>query len=158
MDDDTTSAPGADADGPEGPSLTDKVELYLESLEARMDPAQFDALTRAIHEFWHLMEGTGEGAFDVDEHDFTPEVRQELLVVMAMLGTGRTDQRVVEIPSPDGSPGWAVVDASIADDPVALAELQEKLHAKLAEWSREQADTAAVLEGIEAASREQDGA
>lgn len=47
------------------------------------------------------------------------------------------EYRVVEIPGPDGSPGYAAVDASIADDPVALAKLQVELHAKLTEWDRD---------------------
>jgi hypothetical protein len=35
------------------------------------------------------------------------------------------DHRLVEMPGPDGSPGFAIVEASAADDPAKLQELRE---------------------------------
>jgi hypothetical protein len=141
----------ADSPDGEGPGTAQLVALYLETLEARMPPEEYHALTMAIHRFWHLMEAGGEGSFDMDDDAFTDDVRKEMMMVMAIIGTGRTDHRVVEMPGPDGSRGWAVVTDEVADDPEKLAELAAKMNG----WAEERERTDAVLEGIEAATKQQ---
>ncbi|MFI0940604.1 hypothetical protein [Streptomyces sp. NPDC021020] len=49
-------------------------------------------------------------------------------MIAAIVGSGRPDFEVVEMPGPDGGNGWAVVGPAVADDPVRLAELSERLH------------------------------
>lgn len=147
MDDDDT--PGQDS-----PNTEHLVALYLETLQVRMDPAEYTVLTEALRGFQHVMETGGEGGFDIDDEEaFTPEVRKELMTVLAILGTGRMDQRVVELPGTGGARGWVVVDAAVADDPERLAELGRRLQ----EWERDRQATDAVLDGIEEATRDQDG-
>lgn len=138
-------------DGPVDPSETVAlVEVYLESLKARMAPEEYEALTSALHQFWHAMEDGRQATFDMSETGFSEGVRKELMLVMAIIGTGRTDHRVVDLPGPDGSSGWVVVSEAIADDPVKLAEIRDRL---AVQW-REQQETDEALEGIERASRE----
>lgn len=141
-------------DGTVDPSETvAMVEIYLESLKARMAPEEFDTLTGALHQFWHAMEEGRQASFDLSETGFSEGVRKELMLVMAIIGTGRTDHRIVDLPGPDGSSGWVVVSDAIADDPVRLAEIRDRL---AAQW-REQQETDEALEGIERASREGPG-
>lgn len=128
------------------------VGLYLETLRLRMDPDQFAALASAFHEFWHMVEaGERERSFNTDDDPaFTDDVRKELMIVMAILNTGRMDHKVVDAPGRDGSPGWAVVTADVADDPEALARLRAQLHS----WQEEQEMTSEILAGIEKAGQE----
>jgi hypothetical protein len=104
----------------------DNVSLYMETLKARMDPEQYDVLAKAVHETAHLIaEGHQAGPVG-DASQFTDEVQREYATVLAILLTGRMDHRLVEMPGPDGSPGFAIVEASAADDPAKLQELREK--------------------------------
>lgn len=110
--------------------------LYLETLKARMAPEQFATLEQALHEFQQVIKGGGNGEFQIDEGAFDESVRKELMTVVAMAGTGRTDHQIVEVPWPDGSPGFAAVSAEVGNDPVKLAEVRAELHA----WVREHWD------------------
>ncbi|MEH0549160.1 hypothetical protein QA802_40760 [Streptomyces sp. B21-105] len=104
----------------------DNVSLYMETLKARMDPEQYDVLAKAVHETAHLIaEGHQAGPVG-DASQFTDDVQREYATVLAILLTGRMDHRLVEMPGPDGSPGFAIVEASAADDPAKLQELREK--------------------------------
>jgi hypothetical protein len=102
----------------------DNVSLYMETLKARMDPEQYDVLAKAVHETAHLIaEGHQAGPVG-DASQFTEEVQREYATVLAILLTGRMDHRLVEMPGPVGSPGFAIVEASAAD-PAKLQELRE---------------------------------
>ncbi|GHA73107.1 hypothetical protein GCM10010345_89910 [Streptomyces canarius] len=106
-------------------SRIDNVSLHMEALKARMYPAQYDVLAKAVHETAHLIaEGHQAGPVG-DASQFTDEVQREYATVLAILLTGRMDHRLVEMPGPDGSPGFAIVEASAADDPAKLQELRE---------------------------------
>jgi hypothetical protein len=122
--------------------------VYLESLTARMPPEEYEALTTALHKFWHVMEEGGQGEFDMSESEFAEPVRKELMLVMAIVGTGRMDHRVVDLPGPAG--GWAVVTEAVADDPEKLAELADRL----ADIWQEQEQDEETLRGIEQASQD----
>ncbi|MEU0008221.1 hypothetical protein ABZ079_29160 [Streptomyces sp. NPDC006314] len=100
----------------------DNVSLYMETLKARMDPEQYDVLAKAVHEAAQLIaEGHQAGPVG-DASQFTDEVQREYATVL----TGRMDHRLVEMPGPDGSLGFAIVEASAADDPAKPQELREK--------------------------------
>ncbi|MFD5474448.1 hypothetical protein [Streptomyces sp. NPDC127105] len=126
----------------------DNVSLYMETLKARMDPDQYDVLAKAVHETAHLIaEGHQAGPVG-DLSEFTPEVQREYATVLAILLTGRMDHRLVEMPGPDGSPGFAIVEASAADDPVRLQEVRENHH----RWATERQAVNNELDGIARAS------
>ncbi|MET8538908.1 hypothetical protein ABZV67_46655 [Streptomyces sp. NPDC005065] len=126
-----------------------KVALYLESVKARMPPEQFETLRQAVHEMAHLIADGHEGFLEAgDRKDFTDDVQKELLTVMAIVTTGRMDHQVVDMPGPDGSPGYAVVTPELANAPKRLAELRDKIHHHTTE--REAIDT--ELDGIARAS------
>ncbi|MGA5120911.1 hypothetical protein [Streptomyces pseudogriseolus] len=104
----------------------DNVSLYMETLKARMDPEQYDVLAKAVYETAHLIaEGHQAGPVG-DASQFTDEVQREYATVLAILLTGRMDHQLVEMPGPDGSRGFAIVEAAVADDPAKLQELREK--------------------------------
>jgi hypothetical protein len=136
---------------PEDVDLGALVSLYMESLNARMDPQDYATLTRALYEFGRAMEAGGEGAFDIEGDTLNDAVRTELMMVMAILGTGRTDHQVVELTGPHGHEGWAVVSEAVANDSERLAALS----GRLAELGQEWDETDAALEGIEQATRDQ---
>ncbi|PWI05889.1 hypothetical protein DIZ27_36850 [Streptomyces sp. NWU339] len=126
----------------------DSVSLYMETLKARMAPEQYDVLAQAVHETAHLIaEGHQAGPVG-DLSAFTPEVQREYATVLAILLTGRMDHRLVEMPGPDGSPGFAIVEASTADAPVRLQEIREHHH----HWATERQAVDNELDGIARAS------
>lgn len=126
-----------------------KVALYLESVKARMPAEEFETLQQAVHEMAHLLADGREGILDAgDRENFTDDVQKEFLTVTAIVMTGRMDHQVVDMPSPDGSPGYAIVTQELANDPEELAKLREKLHHNATE--RETINT--ELDGIARAS------
>lgn len=146
------SGGGGEPDQPVGAAAM--VFMYLESLRARMAPEQFDAIGEALYEFKKVMESGGEGSFPMDEETFTDDVRKELMVVLAILGTGRMDYQVVEVPCTGEGKGWAVVTDEFAGDLEKLAELEGRMLA----WERDHDAVEAELAGIEDASQDQPGA
>ncbi|MGA5699695.1 hypothetical protein [Peterkaempfera bronchialis] len=132
------------------PSRADQLRLYLESLRIRMDPDQFRVLGRMITGPLKLIESGADTVDadipDEDERFLTREVRDEFLVVMGILATGRMDQQVVDL----GSGITTVVSAEVAEDPVRLQELRDWAAAR----RRQQEETDAVLRGIEQASQD----
>ncbi|MET4644494.1 hypothetical protein ABID95_004243 [Streptomyces atratus] len=126
-----------------------KVTLYLESVEARMPAEEFETLDQAVHEMAHLIADGREGFLDAgDRENFTDNIQKEFLTVMAIVMTGRMDHQVVDLPGPDGSPGYAVVTPELANDPKGLAELRDRIHHHATD--REAIDT--ELDGIARAS------
>jgi len=140
---------GESEDG-DGLDRVEAVSLYLEALKARMDPKQYERLARLVHESAHLLAEGQEGIFDDEDEqaELTPEMQRELATILAMMITGSTDHRVVEMPGPDGSTGFAIVEASAADDPKKLREIRESLH----RWAAEREAIDAELDGIARAS------
>ncbi|MET7621921.1 hypothetical protein [Streptomyces sp. NPDC005408] len=109
---DDDNAPETSDNGP------DLASLYLKSVKARMDPDQFATLDQAVHELAHMLSDGHTGIFEAGgRENFTADVQRELLAVMAILTTGRMDHHVAELPGPDGSTGYAVVTADVANDP-----------------------------------------
>ncbi|MFC1408566.1 hypothetical protein ACEZCY_04635 [Streptacidiphilus sp. N1-12] len=106
------------------PSREDEVNLYMATLQARMDPEQFRALAKLL-----VAAGTPENgdrgtfAAEVDEEDeelLSPAVMEEFLVVMGIINTGRMDQQVVDL----GHGVMTVVTEDIATDPDQMRELR----------------------------------
>ncbi|MGP3974399.1 hypothetical protein ACTWQF_10380 [Streptomyces sp. 8N114] len=87
----------------------------------------------------HAVERTAAEPADEDDlADLTPEAQREFVI---RDGPGHDagrplGHRMVEMPGPDGSPGFAIVAASAAaDDPAPLEEIREDLH----RWAAERA-------------------
>ena len=106
------------------PSREDEVNLYLATLEARMDPEQFRVLAALLVDASTLENGEQdtfrtEVAGD-DEQLPTPAVMEEFLVIMGIINTGRMDQQVVDL----GHGVTTVVTEDIATNPQQMRELR----------------------------------
>ncbi|MER5363418.1 hypothetical protein [Streptomyces sp. NPDC002785] len=139
---DEGAAPGED-------SRAAKVALYMETLQARMDPDQYGALARALHEAFHLLAQGREGTIDSeDDSTFTLEMNREFATVLTMLLTGKMDQQIVEVPGSDGHSGFVLMDPEEADDPAKVQEVRDFID----QWSTERESVSNELDGIARAS------
>ncbi|WP_327425375.1 hypothetical protein OG963_00370 [Streptomyces sp. NBC_01707] len=126
-----------------------KVALYLESVKARMPAEEFETLHQAVREMARLLADGREGFWEAgNRENFTDTIQKEFLTVMAIVTTGRMDHQVVDMPGPDGSPGYAVVTPELANDPDELAKLREKI----TNWATERETINTELDGIARAS------
>ncbi|MEV8099064.1 hypothetical protein [Kitasatospora sp. NPDC085879] len=130
------------------PSKADQVRLYLETLQARMDPDQFRVLRHLVSgSFSVLAAPDGEGHLDLGDEDkvhLTPDVTNELLVALAIAATGTMEHHVVDL----GDGAATIMDADAANDPEAIQEMRDWA----AQQRRERERTDAVLRGIADAS------
>ncbi|MFD4863169.1 hypothetical protein [Streptomyces atratus] len=126
-----------------------KVALYMETLQARMDPDQYGALAQALHEAFHLLAQGREGTISSDDDSsFTPEMNRESATVLTILLTGKMDQRVVEVPGSDGHSGFVLMDPEEADDPAKVQEVRDFID----QWTTEREAMDIELDGIARAS------
>ncbi|WP_329028106.1 hypothetical protein [Streptomyces sp. NBC_00690] len=124
------------------------VGLYMQTLRARMAPAEYKTLAKAVNEFCRQIATGGNGSFQIDDTAFTSGLHQELATVITMLATGRTDHHYIDMPGPDGSLNGAMVQADIANDPEQLTAVPTKLNTW---WAQREAEDA-TLDGIARAS------
>ncbi|WP_030277803.1 hypothetical protein [Streptomyces sp. NRRL B-24484] len=126
------------------PSKAEQVRLYLETLQARMDPDQFRVLRHLVSRSLPVLAAPdGEGHLDLDDENkahLTPEVTNELLVALAIATTGTMEHHVVDL----GDGAATVMDADTASDPEAVQEMRDWA----AQQRREREHTDAVLRGI----------
>ncbi|MBM7054109.1 hypothetical protein JS521_09575 [Streptomyces sp. RHZ10] len=136
---DEDAAPGED-------NRAVKVALYMETLQARMDPDQYRALAHALHEAFHLLAQGREGTIgsEDDSMEFTPEMHREFATVLTMLLTGKMDQQVVDVPGSDGHSGFVLMDPEEADDPAKVQEVRDFID----QWSTEREAVDIELDGI----------
>ncbi|MFE0459857.1 hypothetical protein ACFW1A_11460 [Kitasatospora sp. NPDC058965] len=136
------------------PSPGDKAQMYLETLRLRMDPEPYRVLGEMLQEIVRLVAAPGRAAEQVpapeDEQYYTDEVRDELMVLVAILLTGRMDQHIVNV----GNGFITVVDSDALADESRMAHLRDQA-AERRRASNEQED---VLRGIEEATRQCDEA
>ncbi|MEU2578663.1 hypothetical protein ACIP3B_35825 [Streptomyces anulatus] len=140
---DEDAAPGED-------NRAVKVALYMETLQARMDPGQYRALAQALHEAFHLLAQGREGTIgsEDDSTEFTPEMHREFATVLTMLLTGKMDQQVVDVPGSDGHSGFVLMDPEEADDPAKVQEVRDFID----QWSTDREAMDIELDGIARAS------
>ncbi|MEU1535929.1 hypothetical protein [Streptomyces fagopyri] len=140
---DEDAAPGED-----GPGV--KAALYMETLQARMDPDQYEALAHALQEaIEFLMQGREGIIGSEDGTPFTPELNREFATVLNILLTGKMDQQLVDVPSSDGrSTGLIFMDPEEADDLTKVQEVRDFLD----KWSAEREAVDIELDGIARAS------
>ncbi|MFJ6384658.1 hypothetical protein ACIQI7_32210 [Kitasatospora sp. NPDC092039] len=132
MDDDTA------------PDRAAQLSLYLDTLQARMDPDQFRVLGQLLGgTVAALASPDGEGQIDIDDDDqvhLTHEVKQELLAVLGIVATGTMEQHIVDL----GDGSMTVMDPDTAADPEAVQRMRDWA----AQQRRERKHTDAVLRGI----------
>lgn len=134
----------------EGDGRAAKAALYMETLQARMDPDQYQALAHAVNEVIQFLVQGREGTIGSEgDAPFTPELNREFATVVNILITGKMDQQIVDVPSSDGrSTGLIFMDPGEADDPVKVQEVRDFLD----KWSAEREAVDTELDGIERAS------
>lgn len=126
-----------------------KTALYMETLQARMDPDQYRALAQALHEAFHLLAEGREGTIgSEDDSPFTPEMNREFTTVLTILLTGKMDQQVVEVPGSDGHSGFLLMDPEEADDPAKVQEARDLID----QWAAQREAVDIELDGIARAS------
>jgi hypothetical protein len=104
-------------------SRDDEVNLYLATLEARMDPDEFRVLVSLLADTHVLEQDSGDLSHEVPEEDelfLTRGVVEEFMVIMAIISTGRMDQQLVNL----GHGVVTVVTEDIATDPAQMRNLR----------------------------------
>ncbi|MER6442949.1 hypothetical protein ABT275_42625 [Streptomyces sp. NPDC001185] len=134
----------------EGDGRAAKAALYMETLQARMDPDQYQALAHAVNEVIQFLVQGREGTIGSEgDAPFTPELNREFATVVNILLTGKMDQQIVDVPSSDGrSTGLIFMDPEEAEDPAKVQEVRDFLD----KWSAEREAVNLELDGIERAS------
>ncbi|MFF5705482.1 GNAT family N-acetyltransferase [Streptomyces sp. NPDC012794] len=99
-----------DAGGRDEAGGADVLDLYLQMARARLSPARFEAVVRAVQDTCGLLvQGHQALVAMPGEEGFSPEMQREYLALLAVMITGSLDHRVVELPGPDDEPALAVV-------------------------------------------------
>ncbi len=115
-----------------------RYRLYLEALRARMPQAQFDLLMEVIRLWAANGGGTARLSLDGEEKElFTPEVQQELLHLMGLLGAmqpgheDRADHVVARLGDGEHAKGaMSLVPPDVAADPDRLRALRDRIDAQ----------------------------
>ncbi|MFJ4772212.1 hypothetical protein ACIP88_24395 [Streptomyces uncialis] len=153
----------ADAEMPEDPAALVRARyvLYVETLRARMPPAQFGLLMEVIREY--VKAGGGRFRLDLEPEEkelFTEEVQHELLNLLGLIGAmepgheDRADRVVARLG--DGEhvkAAMSLVPPDVADDPDKLRAMRDKLDTQ--QHQRKQDEE--TVEGIARASGMSDG-
>ncbi|MBT2470683.1 hypothetical protein J7E97_23135 [Streptomyces sp. ISL-66] len=89
----------------------DVLGSYLEFLRTRLGGERFEALVRAVQTACALLAEEHQVLLEVPgEGELTPDLRGEYLSLMAVMITGHLDHHLVELETPGGGKGWAVVE------------------------------------------------
>ncbi|MFD6917359.1 hypothetical protein ACWCYZ_46025 [Streptomyces virginiae] len=127
----------------------DVLGVYLETLRAQMSPQQFRALVRAVQTTCGLLSEGRSAPLTVPGDGFlSSDLRREYLTVLAVMITGRMDHRLVEVPGPDGTSGWAVLEGGAAHDTAASSAVRDAVACR----HNAQMSITAELDGIARAS------
>ncbi|MEU3724926.1 hypothetical protein [Streptomyces sp. NPDC031705] len=123
----------------------DVLDTYLQALASRCGRAEFEAVIAAVRDTCGMLSDGHPAVFaGPDGGSFPPNLQREYLALLAVLMTGRTDLKIIKVPSPDGQPGWAVVEPDIAEDPRAADAVRRRVAAAEADRIRA-ADTLTAL-------------
>ncbi|CAM5316491.1 hypothetical protein SAVIM338S_00687 [Streptomyces avidinii] len=107
------AGPGGPADPRDGADgqEADVLGSYLEFVRARLGAERFEALVRAVQATCALLAEEHQVLLEVPgEDELTADLRGEYLSLMAVMITGHLDHHLVELETPDGGKGWAVVE------------------------------------------------
>ncbi|MER5873049.1 hypothetical protein [Streptomyces sp. NPDC002044] len=101
----------------------DVLGAYLEVLRARLSGERFALLIRAVETTCRLLGDGHQAVLELPgDGELAPELQREYLSLMAVMITGHLDHRLVEVTSPDGGKGWAVVDNAVSPSPARGAD------------------------------------
>ncbi|MGW6686206.1 hypothetical protein [Streptomyces sp. NPDC054961] len=93
----------------------DVLGSYLEFLRVRLGAERFEALVRAVQTTCALLTEEYRALLEVPgEEELALDLRGEYLSLMAVMITGHLDHRLVELDTPGGGKGWAVVETTPA--------------------------------------------
>ncbi|MEV7730154.1 hypothetical protein AB0P15_36400 [Streptomyces sp. NPDC087917] len=110
------------------------LDAHLRGLATRCGPAGFEAVIAAARDTCAMLaEGHPAVLAGPDGEAFDPSLQREYLALLGVLMTGRSDLRIIEVPTAGGVPGWAVVEPGIAADAKAVEEVRARLAAGEAE-------------------------
>lgn len=146
----------ADPEEPLAPET--RLQLYMEALRARMDPARYAAFERLVDGTAQALRETAAGrpeaVVDLADQDeaLAADLVGEMMTVISIL-TGRDDDvRVVDL----GDGVTALVDVDAANDPQQMAEAREAIGRFLErrEHEAEQLDGIARASGLDEDGRE----
>ncbi|MEV7833334.1 hypothetical protein AB0P12_22345 [Streptomyces subrutilus] len=104
---------GCRPSGPGDGREPDVLGPYLELLRARLTGERFELLIRAVETTCTLL-GDGPGpVLEVPaDSRLAPALQREYLSLIVVMITGHLDHHLVEVLSPDGDRGWAVVEGA----------------------------------------------
>ncbi|MFD5848111.1 hypothetical protein [Streptomyces chartreusis] len=151
----------ADQDDPQEVARL-RYRLYVETLRARMPQPQFDLLMQAIRLWAANGGGNARMRFDSKEEMklFTPEVQQELLNLMGLLGAmqpgheDRADHVVAQLGDGEyAKRAMSLVPPDVAADPDQLLAMRDHIDAQQHQRHLDQQE----VEGIARASGMPDG-
>ncbi|MEV5864829.1 hypothetical protein AB0L83_34700 [Streptomyces sp. NPDC052071] len=126
-----------------------KATLYMETLRARMDPAQYESLAHRLRKAFHLLAQGRDGTITSDDDlVFTPEMNREFTVVLNILLTGKMDQQIVEVDGNNGESGFVLMDPEDANNPAKVQEVRDFM----IQWRTDRERMDAELDGIARAS------
>jgi hypothetical protein len=136
----------ASPDDPPAPEARELVRLYLDTLEDLMDPKEYADLRALVLTFIGALaepNGPDDPPSRVQlDIEVTPAVHDEWLIVLGILGSGRMDQKIVDV----GDGTRTVVSSELAADTAALAVFC----AEVRERNRVREEERRFLDGIEA--------
>ncbi|MEV4561202.1 hypothetical protein AB0K51_30000 [Kitasatospora sp. NPDC049285] len=131
------------------PTRAEQVRLYLDTLRARMDPAEFRVLGGLLRRsVVSLAAPAPEHVIDLQDEDeahLTPEVRNELLAVLSIVATGTMEHHIVDL----GDGATTALDTGAANDPDAVQRMRDWAAHQRAERTR----TDPVRRNVEQASQ-----
>ncbi|MFI0941378.1 hypothetical protein [Streptomyces sp. NPDC021020] len=128
----------ADAEDPQQ-MVRLRYHLYVEALRARMPQAQFDLLMEVIRLWAEHGGGAARLHFTTEEERdlFTPEVQQEMLNLMGLLGAmqpgheDRADHVVAQLGDGEHVKGaMSLVPPEVAADPERLRAMRDRIDAQ----------------------------
>ncbi|MCY0963104.1 hypothetical protein [Streptomyces sp. H27-H5] len=100
------------------------LDWYLEDLHQRVGPECLAVLVRVVQDACQRVSGDGQALLEVPGEDgWTPELQRECLSLLAVMITGQVgSHHLVEIPGPERSTGWLVIQAETVP-PLPLASM-----------------------------------
>ncbi|BAJ31829.1 MULTISPECIES: hypothetical protein [Kitasatospora] len=107
------------------PTRAEQVRLYLDTLRARMNPAEFRVLGRILPgAVASLATPDTDHFIDVPDEDrphLTSEVEDELLAVLSIVATGTMEHHIVDL----GDGATTALDTGAAADPEAVRRMRD---------------------------------
>ncbi|MFE1790967.1 hypothetical protein ACFW7J_21695 [Streptomyces sp. NPDC059525] len=103
----------------------DLLDGYLQEALTRLGSDRFEGVVRAADATCTLLaDGHPAVLAGPSGEAFDSGLQWEYLALLVMLITGRTDHRLVRLPAPDGTCGWAILKDHAPKDSETLRQLR----------------------------------